>query len=230
MRAFTAMWDRIGRERYGVSDDKARRFRYGVQVNSLGHRSPTREQRAAHRARGPWRHAVERRPCSIAAAPRLERSARIAPTLGSTVVAAHPAGAGLRDRPVGVRRRVRGLEGGRGEDRGARRGGNGGARRRAGARRCVRSHRRAQGPLGAKPHRTHAPHRERRAQDRRRELLHRDGTIPRSTTTKSSSSRSIPACRTSSSPTCRPGARIETRTPSRSRSTSCDGSPPRART
>src|SRR3954462_3641048 len=36
MRAFTEMWDRIGRERYGVSDDKARRFRYGVQVNSLG--------------------------------------------------------------------------------------------------------------------------------------------------------------------------------------------------
>jgi (2R)-ethylmalonyl-CoA mutase len=36
MRAFVEMWDRIGRERYGVTDDKARRFRYGVQVNSLG--------------------------------------------------------------------------------------------------------------------------------------------------------------------------------------------------
>jgi len=36
MRAFTAMWDRIGLERYGVTDAKARRFRYGVQVNSLG--------------------------------------------------------------------------------------------------------------------------------------------------------------------------------------------------
>jgi (2R)-ethylmalonyl-CoA mutase len=35
-RAFTAMWDRICRERYGVTDPKARRFRYGVQVNSLG--------------------------------------------------------------------------------------------------------------------------------------------------------------------------------------------------
>ena len=30
------MWDRICRERYGVTDPKARRFRYGVQVNSLG--------------------------------------------------------------------------------------------------------------------------------------------------------------------------------------------------
>ncbi len=36
MRAFTRMWDRICRERYGVSDEKLRRFRYGVQVNSLG--------------------------------------------------------------------------------------------------------------------------------------------------------------------------------------------------
>ncbi|MGV3759336.1 MAG: protein meaA [Actinomycetota bacterium] len=36
MRAFTQLWDRIGQERYGVTDPKARRFRYGVQVNSLG--------------------------------------------------------------------------------------------------------------------------------------------------------------------------------------------------
>jgi (2R)-ethylmalonyl-CoA mutase len=36
MRAFTQMWERLGRERYGVTDPKALRFRYGVQVNSLG--------------------------------------------------------------------------------------------------------------------------------------------------------------------------------------------------
>ncbi len=36
MRAFTRLWDEIGLERYGVADPKARRFRYGVQVNSLG--------------------------------------------------------------------------------------------------------------------------------------------------------------------------------------------------
>ncbi len=36
LRAFTELWDRIGLERYGVTDPKARRFRYGVQVNSLG--------------------------------------------------------------------------------------------------------------------------------------------------------------------------------------------------
>jgi (2R)-ethylmalonyl-CoA mutase len=36
LRAFTDLWDRIGLERYGVEDPKQRRFRYGVQVNSLG--------------------------------------------------------------------------------------------------------------------------------------------------------------------------------------------------
>jgi (2R)-ethylmalonyl-CoA mutase len=36
MRAFTQLWDEICRDRYGVQDEKARRFRYGVQVNSLG--------------------------------------------------------------------------------------------------------------------------------------------------------------------------------------------------
>ena len=36
LRAFTQLWERIGRERYRITDDKALRFRYGVQVNSLG--------------------------------------------------------------------------------------------------------------------------------------------------------------------------------------------------
>ena len=36
MRAFTELWDEITSERYGVEDPRFRRFRYGVQVNSLG--------------------------------------------------------------------------------------------------------------------------------------------------------------------------------------------------
>ncbi|RSM82799.1 protein meaA [Kibdelosporangium aridum] len=36
MRAFAALWDEITLERYGVQNPKHRRFRYGVQVNSLG--------------------------------------------------------------------------------------------------------------------------------------------------------------------------------------------------
>ena len=36
MRAFVKLWDRVGRERYSITDERALRFRYGVQVNSLG--------------------------------------------------------------------------------------------------------------------------------------------------------------------------------------------------
>jgi (2R)-ethylmalonyl-CoA mutase len=36
LRAMSALWEEIGRERYGVQDPKHLRFRYGVQVNSLG--------------------------------------------------------------------------------------------------------------------------------------------------------------------------------------------------
>ncbi|MFT5564714.1 MAG: (2R)-ethylmalonyl-CoA mutase [Myxococcota bacterium] len=43
MRAFVEMWDRITADRYGVTDPKMRRFRYGVQVNSLGLTEPQPE-------------------------------------------------------------------------------------------------------------------------------------------------------------------------------------------
>jgi (2R)-ethylmalonyl-CoA mutase len=43
MRAFTELWDEITAERYGVSDPRHRRFRYGVQVNSLGLTEPQPE-------------------------------------------------------------------------------------------------------------------------------------------------------------------------------------------
>jgi ethylmalonyl-CoA mutase len=36
LRAMARLWDEIGRERYAVADERHRRFRYGVQVNSLG--------------------------------------------------------------------------------------------------------------------------------------------------------------------------------------------------
>ena len=36
MRAFARLWDEITRDRYSVDDERLRRFRYGVQVNSLG--------------------------------------------------------------------------------------------------------------------------------------------------------------------------------------------------
>ncbi len=36
MRAFRRLWERVTKERYGIDDEKFSRFRYGVQVNSLG--------------------------------------------------------------------------------------------------------------------------------------------------------------------------------------------------
>jgi ethylmalonyl-CoA mutase len=36
LRAMSVLWEELGRERYGVTDEKQLRFRYGVQVNSLG--------------------------------------------------------------------------------------------------------------------------------------------------------------------------------------------------
>ncbi len=36
VRAFAQLWDQVTKERYGITDPKSRRFRYGVQVNSLG--------------------------------------------------------------------------------------------------------------------------------------------------------------------------------------------------
>ncbi|HMI93596.1 MAG TPA: methylmalonyl-CoA mutase family protein, partial [Polyangiales bacterium] len=42
-RAFGLLWDRITRERYGVQEAEFRRFRYGVQVNSLGLTEPQPE-------------------------------------------------------------------------------------------------------------------------------------------------------------------------------------------
>ena len=43
MRAFVDLWDDLLRDRYGVTDEKLRRFRYGVQVNSLGLTEPQAE-------------------------------------------------------------------------------------------------------------------------------------------------------------------------------------------
>jgi (2R)-ethylmalonyl-CoA mutase len=43
MRAFTELWDEITAARYGVTDPRHRRFRYGVQVNSLGLTEPQPE-------------------------------------------------------------------------------------------------------------------------------------------------------------------------------------------
>ncbi len=178
MRAFTELWDRICRERYGVTDPKARRFRYGVQVNSLGLTEAQPEnnvQRIVLEALGVT--LSKRGPGPVAPAPGLERGPGAAPPVGPAVVAAHPTGAGLRDRPARVRRPLRRLGRGRGPDRRADRRRPSRAGRGARAGRRVRGHRRAQGPAGALPHRTAPSPRVRRPHRGGRERLHRDRRV-----------------------------------------------------
>ncbi len=89
MRAFGQLWDEITAERYGVADPKHRRFRYGVQVNSLGLTEAQPENNV-------YRILLEMlavtlsqgRPRPRRAAARLERGAGPAAAVGPAVVAA----------------------------------------------------------------------------------------------------------------------------------------------
>ena len=154
LRAFSRLWDRLTAERYGVTDEKLRRFRYGVQVNSLGLTEEQPEnnvQRIVLEMLGvTLSKDVRARAIQL---PTWNEALGLAAAVGSAVVAAHPAGVGVRERPARVRRRVRRFEGDRGEDRRARRGGRG--RAAVGARRWrrVRDDRRDEGPPRAEPRR-----------------------------------------------------------------------------
>ena len=140
-------------------------------------RVPAREQRAADRARGARGDARPRRTRPRDPAPGLERGARAAAAVGPAVVAADPAGAGLRDRPARVPRPVRGL----GRDGGARRRARGG--RAGGARPGRRAGRHGRGgPVhegGARrvPPGADRPDRVRRAGAGGREPLHGDRAV-----------------------------------------------------
>ena len=96
LRAMAILWEELGRDRYGVSDERQLRFRYGVQVNSLGLTEAQPEnnvQRIVLEALG--RHARSRRARPRDPAAGLERGAGAAAPVGPAVVAAHPAGDGV---------------------------------------------------------------------------------------------------------------------------------------
>jgi (2R)-ethylmalonyl-CoA mutase len=124
LRAMSRIWEELGRERYGVTEPKFLRMRYGVQVNSLGLTESQPEnnvQRIVLEAlavtMGP------RRPRPRDPASRLERGARPAAAVGPAVEPANPADPRLRDGSARVPRPVRGLEGDGGPHRRADRGG-----------------------------------------------------------------------------------------------------------
>ena len=88
----TRLWEEIGRERYGVTEPKLLRMRYGVQVNSLGLTEAQPENnvpRIALEALGG--HARARRAGAGDPATGLERGARPAQALGPAVEPADPA-------------------------------------------------------------------------------------------------------------------------------------------
>ena len=132
LRAMGELWEQLGRERYGVTDPKQLRFRYGVQVNSLGLTEAQPENNVQRIVLEALAVTLGRNARARALQlPGLERGARPAAPVGPAVVAAHPAGARLRDRPARVRRHLRGLARDGGARRRARRGrpGRDGARR-----------------------------------------------------------------------------------------------------
>ena len=112
LRAMSILWEELGRERYGVRErpPPALPLRRAGQL-ARADRGPAGEQRAADRARGARGHARTRRARTRDPAARLERGARAAAPVGPAVVAAHPAGARVRDRHPRVPGHLRGLEG-----------------------------------------------------------------------------------------------------------------------
>ncbi len=98
MRAFGLLWQEIGRARYGVTDAAALRFRYGVQVNSLGLTEAQAENNVSRILLEMLAVTlVEKRARPRGAAAGLERSARPSQAMGSAMVAADAADLGLRD-------------------------------------------------------------------------------------------------------------------------------------
>ena len=175
MRAFTQLWDELTQERYGVEDAKHRRFRYGVQVNSLGLTEAQPEnnvQRIVLEMLGVTLSRDAR--ARAVQLPAWNEALGLPRPVGPAVVAAPAAGAGVRDRPARVRGPVRRLGRRRAEGRRARRGRAGRDRPRAGdgrrgRGRRVRLHEERAGRLAR---RAPPAHRERRGRRRRRQPVH----------------------------------------------------------
>ena len=90
MRAFVEVWDKLTQERYGIDDERQRRFRYGELVRFDG--GSAREQCPANCSGNARCHVVEGCARSRDSAAGLERGPRSPASVGSTVVTAHPAG------------------------------------------------------------------------------------------------------------------------------------------
>jgi hypothetical protein len=139
MRAFSELWDEICRDRYGIAEEKYRRFPlWRAGQLTWPDRTATGKQRLSHLAGNAGRHPVQERPRPRRAIASMERGAWAAAPVGPAMVAADAADPRLRDRSAGIWRSLRWQPGYRRQSRGP-------ERRRAGrignARRHGRRHR-----------------------------------------------------------------------------------------
>ena len=119
MRAFVDLWDEICEKRYGVTDPKLRRFRYGVQVNSLGLTEQQPENNVYRILLEMLAVVLSKKGAgACCAASGLERGAGPAAPMGSAMVVAHAADRGVRDRSSRIRGHFRRLARHRGQSRG----------------------------------------------------------------------------------------------------------------
>ena len=174
MRAFVQLWDEITRERYGVKDPKMRRFRYGVQVNSLGLTEAQPEnnvQRIVLEMLGVTLSKDAR--ARAVQLPAWNEALGLPRPWDQQWSLRLPAGARLRVRPARVRRHLRRQPRDRGQGRRAGRGRQGRDRPRAGdgrgdRRGGVRLH---EAEPRLRPRRPPRPHRVRRGGHRRRQQV-----------------------------------------------------------
>ena len=185
MRAFTAMWDEICRDRYGVAGPLPAPLplrRAGELARA--HRTAAREQRAAHRARDARRDARPptrgRAPSSCPRGTRRSGS-RARPTSSGSCASSRSSPSRPTCSSTPTSSRARSVMEAKTDELTERRPGR--ARRRARPRRRVRGDRRAEEPTRREPVRAGRAHRVGRAGRRRRQLLHRDRARRRSRAT-----------------------------------------------
>ena len=99
MRAFVDLWDEIAEARYGVTDPALRRFRYGVQVNSLGLTEQQPENNVYRILLSMLAVTLSKKARARAVHPGLERGAWPAAAVGPAMVAPAPADLGRPDGP-----------------------------------------------------------------------------------------------------------------------------------
>ena len=104
MRAFVELWDEITRDRFGVKDPSKRRFRYGVQVNSLG-LTEQQPENNAYRILIEMLSVVLSKDARARAVqlPAWNEALGTAASVRPAMVAAPAADHGLRNRPAGIR-------------------------------------------------------------------------------------------------------------------------------